>query len=584
MKKKIHMIDETEMVEPSYADMPEKMLPAKKGPKAKADKQLDPATRKSWLGKRYPGAIESQWVRYDDYWVFVNELSQFEREYKKCIYLGRWFSILTMAQTITGCFVSAKYFQDNPDKLAKCGYSGRLCEPGDMFSAHDLDDKPIKVANKYDSSFTACGVSGHLFQGDHMLKIKASTKYKKVGIPYINNGLFKECYNCGSWFEKDHVKYRDDQDAHLCDDCYQKIAFANVIGGWDDKSHPPACYSTTFRYGHKLGKDGLIMATNKQEPVKAVRLFGVEAEVELHKPAVVALGKNRFHLALAVKQTLGSDFCAIKEDGSLILNGKYSGDIKYDPDGKKNGPQYAGFEIVSAPCDKDIHEKKWALLDKCAELHDEKGNRLLRSWDTTTCGLHVHVSRDSLSELQIGRMLRFINHKKNQKFIHKIAGRGSDVYCRYLDKEVVDILHPERVISPEEKEEYHRKRRVALNLSNYHTVEFRIFRGTIHAPHIMRNVDFCDAICDYCWPAHRSIKDMDDYGAFVYFVSKRRKQYKHLASWFVRQKQIVLSKIGKGADPKRFTLQPDMVADEPSHEPPPSLKKANVVDEDADNF
>jgi len=322
-------------------------------------------------------------------------------------------------------------------------------------------------------------------------------------------------------------------------------------------------YSASFRMGHYRDLNEMICASMEKELVKNPRLLGVEAEVELWKDGCVKIGVNRFEMALRVKKVLGEDFVSCKEDGTLTLNGKYNGDFAFDKEGTKDGKKYAGFEIVTCPSDIAVQRERWSRIEGNSLLHNNKGTLLLRAWDTDTCGFHVHVSRDSLTTLQIGRMLRFINSSKNARFIHKIADRGSDVFCRYQDKELPDVLHPDRVISAQEQNDYNRSRRVALNLANEKTIEFRIFRGTINPNHILRNLCFVMAVCDYCYPASRSFRDMDDYGKFIYFVSKNIKnnQYKELAAWLVRQGEISKRKIMEGVDVKKLTINPDFVAE-----------------------
>jgi hypothetical protein len=80
---------------------------------------------------------------------------------------------------------------------------------------------------------------------------------------------------------------------------------------------------------------------------------------------------------------------------------------------------------------------------------------------------------------------------------------------------VADSLHPDGG-------DYNERRRVAVNLSNEKTIEFRIFRGTINPKHILRNIEFCDAICDFCYPASRSFADTINPLKFIEFVEHER--------------------------------------------------------------
>ncbi len=275
------------------------------------------------------------------------------------------------------------------------------------------------------------------------------------------------------------------------------------------------------------------------------RLFGVEAELEFKRPSKIARGKY----AKMVQDALTTRFAIIKHDGSL------SGTS--ESQGPGTGGEY-GFEIVTGPCDLEKHRAYWPRLVMAERYKD------LRAWDTETCGLHVHVSREVLTTLQVGRILMFVNHPDNKQFIQKIAGRNEAKYCKYFPKKPSDSLHPETG-------DYNEKRRVAVNVQNPGTIEFRIFRGTINPKHIIRNIEFCDALCDFAHPASRSFRDSHDPFKFIEFVANARasmvvgnkavsvKKWPLLHDWFVYIEAIPAP---KKPDPKYLLTQEAKEAEE----------------------
>jgi hypothetical protein len=426
----------------------------------------------------------------------------------------------------------------------------------------DGDGRWVHVSRKYvennDISFPKCDVTGHPHLKAGTMAIYGSSKYRRVGISALKKpGLFSACGCCGNWWEKEMVKvYEEIGSTPLCTSCMMKELIGKIIHPFNHKDYPKPIYTKQFRMGHTVDKNGLVCATNQKSEVQATRLFGWEAETEIDKKSAIAKGVNRAVIAMAVRDTLGKDYVCMKEDGTLTMNGKYSDD-------RGDGRMYAGFEIVSAPADMEAHRTRIAKLPETA------GYKMLRAFDTETCGFHVHVSRASLTSLQIGRMLYAINHKNWARFVHKVACRGSARFCAYYDKKLTDALHPERVISKEEEGSYNKSRRVALNIANKDTVEFRIFKGTVNPRHIMRNIEFCDAICDFCLPCERSLKDLADYREFIKFVDQNRKKWPMLAEWFAYQKMISVKKIKKGIDPSKLTIRPDLIeeADVDKQEP-----------------
>lgn len=425
-------------------------------------------------------------------------------------------------------------------------------------------DIPCYVAYHEKDDLVKCDYSGKMLIGFCWCNVSGSNKYKVVEKTYVNAASpaapFFRCTECGHIFEKKNNQ--SEFNPSICVSCYAKIEEQASIAPYNDKHIPKPIYQQKSRLGHKIAPNGLIFATMKHQllgPESHV-LWGVELETELNKPVVVNNKLNRFSLAKKVKELLGSDFVNVKEDGSLVKNGKYNGDSSYDPDGSKNGKMFAGFEIVSCPASMEVHEERWQVLDS-AEIKSPDGRPYFVAWDTETCGMHVHRSKADLTVLHVGRILHFINHKKNQQFVFKVAGRSSAKFCRYIPKEVVDGAHPERVISPEEASEYDKGRRVAVNVKPKHTIEFRIFRGTMNYRHVMRNMQFCDAVVCFCAPAERSIADLGEYKKFVNYVDCNRKRWPLLAEWFAVQDIIKLKKISAKANKSKLTLKPELVTE-----------------------
>lgn len=209
--------------------------------------------------------------------------------------------------------------------------------------------------------------------------------------------------------------------------------------------------------------------------------YGVELEVEC--------GCDCEKKAERVQSLLG-DFAIIKEDGSID----------------------AGFEIVTRP----------ASLAKQIELWQpffERGTKGLSSFNTKTCGLHVHCSRRPLTQLQIAKVVCFVNAAHNRKFMSALANRTSSRWAAYHAKRLAEgnKTNPERY--------------EAVNLQNRNTIEFRIFKGTLKKESVFKAIEFCDALIHFCEPASRSLRDTMSRVKFLEYVFGNRKQWPHLAAW-----------------------------------------------------
>ena len=83
------------------------------------------------------------------------------------------------------------------------------------------------------------------------------------------------------------------------------------------------------------------------------------------------------------------------------------------------------------------------------------------------CGLHIHISKKYLSEVQQALLDYFVN--KHSDFFVKIARRNSDRWASFK--------------KDGDGKKYYGKacgsRYMALNFENRETIEFRLFRGTL---------------------------------------------------------------------------------------------------------
>jgi hypothetical protein len=145
------------------------------------------------------------------------------------------------------------------------------------------------------------------------------------------------------------------------------------------------------------------------------------------------------------------------------------------------------MEIVTHPATLPYHLKKFPwneIIDRCkAEGY--------RSHNTTTCGIHVHVSRDALGrndksqELTISKLLVIL--WRHWAEIWKFSRRTNDYFSRQQyseDKLTRSGLHNAK----------NQGRYTALNLLNYGTVEFRLFRGTLNLDTFKAILQFVDVL------------------------------------------------------------------------------------------
>jgi len=149
------------------------------------------------------------------------------------------------------------------------------------------------------------------------------------------------------------------------------------------------------------------------------------------------------------------------------------------------------MEIVTHPMSLEYHK------DFCWEDIMHHAVRLgYRSHQTSTCGLHIHVNRESLGTDQyeqdevISRILYFVEHHWNE--LLKFSRRSEYAMNRWAAR--YGYENSPKAIMDKAKKNYGRY--VAVNLCNYHTIEFRLFRGTLKYNTLISTLELVNRICE----------------------------------------------------------------------------------------
>ena len=150
-----------------------------------------------------------------------------------------------------------------------------------------------------------------------------------------------------------------------------------------------------------------------------------------------------------------------------------------------------GFEIVTAYTGLDMHEVMLKNLFS-------RPLRGAKSHDTSTCGLHVHVCKSTMTLYHAAKLVLFINAPENEKLVRAIARRDSNGFAEIKNKaEDKDWLRSamNRDDSEQALRNLNTSRYEALNFYNSRTVEFRLFRGSLKYTTVMACLEFARL----CW-------------------------------------------------------------------------------------
>ena len=185
------------------------------------------------------------------------------------------------------------------------------------------------------------------------------------------------------------------------------------------------------------------------------RWFGVELEVEIHESRVGREEKAvQLHKVLNDEQIGKRAF--FENDGSLSN----------------------GFEIITQPMSLPMHQRFWSWLNDRNLIKD------LRSHNTSTCGLHVHVTKECMTSLQQAKVVTFVNDPSNMQLITAVARRYAEGYCKIKTKDLHNALATT-------------DRYEAVNVTPRRTIEFRIFKGSLKYESVVAAIEFCNALVEF---------------------------------------------------------------------------------------
>jgi hypothetical protein len=190
---------------------------------------------------------------------------------------------------------------------------------------------------------------------------------------------------------------------------------------------------------------------------------------------------------------------------------------------KTDGSLSDGFEIVTHPLTFEwIKENK----SNFSQMLESIKNNGFRSYDSTTCGMHIHLSKKNFGAWHLYRFLKFF--QENKEFIIAISQRKIDNLKRWanLEDETNDSL-----IYKAKRKDGNNSRYVAINLCNSQTIELRIFRGTLNENSFFKNIEFAHSV--YLFSRDFNDMNLSNYKKFIYDNS----EYSHLSK-FIKLKNL----------------------------------------------
>lgn len=199
---------------------------------------------------------------------------------------------------------------------------------------------------------------------------------------------------------------------------------------------------------------------------------------------------NFFYMGFELELVEGSDGVSTSELEELValatdanLLAKYDGSVD--------------AELVSRPLlREDLKEK---LKETLSIVSESSSNWM--SWDQSSeyssggrCGFHLHVNKRPIKNIRA--IYKFIN--RYEDFFKFFSGRKNLYYCR-LDPDYMANNYNKR----------HNYRYSSLNNLNPHTLEFRLWRGSLNYDRLCFYIDLTHTLCKYSYLLNKmTLKDV----------------------------------------------------------------------------
>ena len=289
----------------------------------------------------------------------------------------------------------------------------------------------------------------------------------------------------------------------ICEDCCCNYYFTcdscNEIFNQDEMlSNDNGCYCNNCNSGlinsYEFKPHWIIQRDDPKE-----RVYGIENEIECER------NSNKDDIAEWITDHYEDDFIFLKEDGTIDY----------------------GFEIVSHPLSLKYHKER-----PYRDIFNHLINEECSSHNTKTCGLHIHAEKKGLNNLDLIKIVSFVNlNIENYQMLARRKDGNSYGKWKGIKngKELKECF-------------YNYDRYEMVNLENHSTIEFRMFRGTLKHSSFIACIELVDATIEFCTKESLGIGFLFNnpkraWIQFVEFINQKPGRYKELISYMNEMKE-----------------------------------------------
>jgi hypothetical protein len=360
-----------------------------------------------------------------------------------------------------------------------------------------IDSKDIWVTiDEYQNNYFTCDDCGEIYHNnDNHAAHDSRGRDINICTTCRDDNDYFTCDDCGEIFHTDQMNSVNDGNNHVCESCCsdnyvwddRRETYVSPDDLSSDKSDLIESYSYTPHLEFKGKKD--YSSTNP--------FFGFELEVECPDD-----NRNDMASYLNDVYNYAENYLYFKEDGSLDN----------------------GVEIVSHPATMSEHLKRLKESDFI-----ELSKLGAKSFDTKTCGLHFHISKEFMTDahkVRFGLLFAMLREP-----FEVLAQRKASTYAKFKSKNLARSQYKK---SDERYE--------AVNWTNKKTVEIRMFKGTLKFSTFIASMQLCHAAYLFTHSRHSlacKMTTQDIWLRFIAWIAKKPEAYKELLAYIEHKKERI---------------------------------------------
>lgn len=275
------------------------------------------------------------------------------------------------------------------------------------------------------------------------------------------------CDSCGLVEHIDDINYIEINDVSLCDSCYSELAVTCNY-----------CGEMVHRNYHDMDECRMDSADS------VVNNYSYRPEPE-------------FHCASNEVVTSSTPFMGFELEIELPYNSYYIDAAEYANDSfgslaylKHDGSLNNGFEIVTHPHTLAAYLEGFPF----ETLNMLSSQYSATSWQTETCGLHVHIGRSAFGGLTHQALFTHLI-QGNPVQMRRLAGRSSEHWAKFGGER--DHSGSPVTVAKKVDRRFAFDRYQAVNTTNVSTIEVRIFRGSMMPRRVLSALELVDSAFHY---------------------------------------------------------------------------------------